>query len=100
MSVAGHLEQLVHSAVREQAALRRRTLLLLLVGCGALYGGVMGSYGGFAGDRVWQVAISASKVPLLLLVTFGLALPSFFVLNTLFGLRDDFGTVLRALLGA
>jgi len=36
-------------------------------------------------------------VPLLLLATFVLCLPSFFVVNTLAGLRDDFGQVLRAL---
>lgn len=31
------------------------------------------------------------------MVTFVVALPSFFVLNTLLGVRDDFGDVLRAL---
>jgi len=79
---------------------RRRTLLALLVSCGAIYGAVMGSYGGFAGDRALQVLISASKVPLLLLATFALALPSFFVLNTLLGVRGDFDAVVRALVGA
>ncbi len=58
----------------------------------------MGSYGGWGTDRWLQVLYSAFKVPLLLLVTFGLALPSFFVLNTLAGLRDDFGEVVRGLI--
>jgi len=89
-----------HESGRVAAPVRRRTLLMLLVLCGALYGAVMGSYGGFAGDRGLQVLISASKVPLLLLATFVIALPSFFVLNTLLGVRADFETVLRALVAA
>jgi hypothetical protein len=77
-----------------------RTLCVLLILGGAFYGAVMGSYGGFGTDRWLQVLISASKVPLLLLTTFGLALPSFFVLNTLLGVRGDFGAVLRSLIEA
>lgn len=65
--------------------------------CGLFYGGVMGTFGGVTGERLWQVVISASKVPLLLFVTFLIALPSFFVLNSLFGVRSDFPEVLRAL---
>ncbi|ODT98046.1 MAG: hypothetical protein ABS79_06520 [Planctomycetes bacterium SCN 63-9] len=61
---------------------------------GFLYGGVMGTYDG----RALQMLYSAIKVPLLLLVTFGLSLPSFFIFNTLLGLRDDFARVFRALL--
>ena len=68
--------------------------------CGAAYGGVMGTFGGLAGDRPWQVAYSALKVPLLLLATLLLSLPSFFVLNTLLGLRADFARALRVLVGA
>lgn len=74
-----------------------RTGLTLL--CGAFYGAVMGSFGGVSGDRPLQILISAIKVPMLLLVTFGIALPSFFVLNTLLGLRSDFLAVVRALAG-
>src|SRR4051794_34762685 len=66
------------------------------VGGGLFYGAVMGSFGGWGGDRLLQVAYSAVKVPILLLVTFGLTLPSFFVLNTVLGLRADFPAVLRA----
>ena len=72
-------------------------LLAMLCMFGFLYGAVMGSFGGFAPDRLLQVLYSALKVPLLLTVTFGLSAPSFFVLNTLFGLRDDFGKAIRAL---
>jgi hypothetical protein len=68
--------------------------------CGAIYGAAMGSFGGTVGERAVQIAISASKVPLLLFVTFGLSLPSFFVLNNLFGVRGDFGLVMRALVGS
>jgi hypothetical protein len=68
--------------------------------CGACYGGVMGTFGGLAGDRPWQVAFSAVKVPLLLLATLALSLPSFFVLNTLLGVRADFARALRVLVAA
>src|SRR5689334_18732195 len=43
---------------------------------------------------------SGIKVPLLLLVTLGISLPSFFVLNTLLGTRADFARVLRALIAS
>lgn len=80
-----------------QPAATLRQLLLITLLFGLLYGGVMGSFGGIAGGRIWQVVFSAVKVPLLLLVTFLLALPSFFVLNTLAGTRRDLPEVLRAL---
>ena len=70
-------------------------LAVLVVG-GAVYGGVMGAFGGFAADRPLQVLFSAAKVPLLIAVTTALAMPSFFVLNTLLGLRDDFAEAARA----
>ena len=57
----------------------------LVVLCGLAYGGVMGSFGGLGGDRPWMVAFAAIKVPLLLVATLVLSLPSFFVLNTLVG---------------
>lgn len=64
---------------------------------GMFYGAVMGSFTGLAPDRLPQVLFSAVKVPLLLLTTFGLSLPSFYVLNMLLGLSDDFRAALRAL---
>ena len=78
----------------------RRLLLHLLafvVVFGLFYGAIMGAYGGFRGERALQPVYSAVKVPLLLLVTFCLSLPSFFVLNSVLGVRGDFPTVLRAL---
>lgn len=68
-----------------------------VVGGGLAYGAVMGTFGGFDGDRPLQIAYSAIKVPMLLGVTFVLTLPSFFVLNSVLGLRADFGDVLAAL---
>ncbi len=76
---------------------RLRWLLLLLVTCGVFYGAVMGSYSGLTPGRLYQLLYSGVKVPLLLFATFVLCLPSFFVINTLAGLREDFGHVLRAL---
>jgi hypothetical protein len=72
-------------------------LALLIVVFGLAYGAVMGTYAGPQGPRVTQMVFSATKVPLLLLLTFTISLPSFFVLNTLFGVRDDFAEALRAL---
>lgn len=79
-------------------ALGWRPLAAAIVVGGLTYGAVMGAYGGIFGERSLQVLYSAVKVPLLLLVTFVITLPSFFVLNTLLGLRSDFPRVLRALL--
>ena len=67
---------------------------------GLLYGAIMGSFTGLSGQHLLQVVYSALKVPLLLLVTFVVALPSFFILNTLAGVRDDFLEALRALAAA
>lgn len=71
---------------------------LMVAAFGITYGAVMGSFGGVLGEHFWQVVFSAVKVPFLLLGTFALSLPSFFVVNTLFGLRSDFSQSLRALL--
>jgi hypothetical protein len=59
------------------------------------YGAAMGTFGGV---RPAQILYSSLKVPLLLLVTGGISLPSVFVLYTLSGLRDDFPQVLHGLL--
>ena len=74
-----------------------RQLLMLVALCGAFYGACMGSSNGISDGRGLQMVYSALKVPLLLQVTFMLSLPSFFVFNTLAGLRADFGQVIRAL---
>jgi len=73
--------------------------VLLILAFGMFYGGLMGTYGGVGGERIWQVVYSGVKVPLLLLATFVLSLPSFFVLNTLLGLRGDFARVVASLSG-
>lgn len=89
-------------AVLHSCSTRQRLMHLgLILGVfGMLYGGVMGSYAGVWGDRFLQVVYSAVKVPMLLLVTFALSLPFFFVINSLYGLREDFGKACRALLAA
>ena len=79
---------------------RTRALCACVLLFGFMYGIAMGSYGGVGGDRVWQLLYSGLKVPLLLLATFFIGLPSFFVLNTLFGLRRDFREALCALVAA
>ena len=83
----------------EQAFVR---LVVCLVLFGLVYGGGMGTFRLLAGEPVWlrQVFYSAVKVPLLLVTTFLITLPSFYVLNTLLGLRRDFGRTLRALVAA
>ncbi|HUJ71199.1 MAG TPA: hypothetical protein VLZ30_03085 [Verrucomicrobiae bacterium] len=75
-----------------------RSQIAMIVVCGALYGAVMGSYNGFAGDGWKQVLLSTAKVPMLFLVTFLLCLPSFYVINLVLGLHSDFPRVLNALL--
>ena len=75
-------------------------LLVVLVSFGAVYGAVMGGFGGLRGDRWLQVLSSAAKVPVLLAATTALGVPSFFVLHALFGLASDFGRALRAVVTA
>ena len=75
-------------------------LAAILVCFGASYGAVMGSFGGLDDRRWLQMLASALKVPLLLMATTTLSVPSLFVLHSLLGLRDDFGRALRSLLAA
>lgn len=72
-----------------------RAWWLVLV-CGLAYGAVMGTFGA----RGLQVVFSALKVPVLLAAAGALSLPSFFIMNTLLGVRDDFGEALRAVIAA
>ena len=72
-------------------------LLALIMVYGPLYGAAMGSYGGFLGSGALQIVYSGLKVPFLLLATFALSLPSFYVINSLLGLRRDFAEAIRAL---
>src|SRR4051812_43699565 len=67
--------------------------------CAIVYGAVAGSAGEHAiGDRPLQIVYTAIKLPLLLFVTFALTLPTFYVINALAGVGDDFQQALRALL--
>jgi hypothetical protein len=82
--------------VEAPTAKRLRWLFVFVVSFGAFYGAVMATYTGLSPGRFHQLLYVAVKVPLLLLVSFGLCLPSFFVVNTILGLREDFGRALRA----
>jgi hypothetical protein len=90
-SEAGHGEAASH----DDFAYRIVALVTCVLVFGLIYGAAMGTFGGV---RPAQVLFSALKVPLLLLVTGGIGLPSIFVLYSLAGLREDFSQVLRGLL--
>lgn len=83
-----------------------RQVLTRLIGClvafGLIYGAAMGSFRCLADQSQWarQMTYSAVKVPLLLTATFAISLPSFFVLNSLLGLRRDFAKAVRSLVAA
>ena len=77
---------------------RLRRLICFVLVCGFFYGAVMATYTGLAPGRYHQLIYVGLKVPLLILVTFALCLPSFFVVNAVFGLGDDFGDALHALM--
>lgn len=69
---------------------------------GLLYGLAMGSFRGLVSESQWlrQMVYSGVKVPLLLTGAFVISLPSFYVLNSLLGLRRDFSQAVRALVAA
>lgn len=74
-------------------------LVLLIALFGMTYGALMGTFcGPDQPPRLIQATYSAIKLPILLLLTFLLALPSFYVINMLLGLGDDFPQALRAIL--
>ena len=77
-------------------------LLAFLVLFGLVYGAVMGSYRALVAQPQWllQIVYSAVKVPLLLVATFVISSPSFYVMNSLLGLRRDFVWAVRALVAA
>jgi len=74
------------------------SLIGLIAIYGILYGAAMGSFGGLRGSGALQIVYSAIKVPFLLQATFALSLPSFYVVNSLMGLRRDFSEAVRALM--
>ena len=102
------MRRVLRRAKREVDALlggdEPRGSVLLTLGClvvfGLAHGAMVGSYTGVWAGQPLQIVYSALKLPLLLVVTFAVALPSFFVLNTLAGLREDWPRVLRMLLAS
>jgi hypothetical protein len=93
--------QLAESILRSRGApsppLRMSRLVVTTFLFGISYGAVMGAYAGLSPDRWQQILYSAIKVPLLILVSFALSVPSFYVFHALLGLSRDFPAALRAL---
>lgn len=73
-----------------------RSLLVLLVTGSAVYGAAMGS----TGVSPLQSVYSGIKVPLLLVCTSLVCLPSFYVVNAVLGLREDFALACRGIVAA
>lgn len=73
-----------------------RTCLVIGVAGSAMAGAALGA----ASGDLRMAMFAAFKVPLLIALTAGLCLPSFYVVNTLLGLRDDFAFACRGLLAA
>ncbi len=74
-------------------------IVILLVTCGGTYGAVMGCFPlTWESIRPLQMLYSGLKVPLLLLLTFALSVPSFYVANMLLGVGGDFFLAIRAVL--
>ena len=93
------------SQQRSTAVVPLRKVIAIVFICGSIYGAAMGSYALAIGERTFiaqlpQLIYSGIKVPLLLCFTVAISLPSFFVINTLMGLREDFGQALRAIVSA
>lgn len=86
-------ETLLRGAAAD-APTARRCLWLGASGCALAGAGL-----GVTADP-WLALFAALKVPLLVALTAGLCLPSFFVVNTVLGLRDDFPAACRGLLAA
>jgi hypothetical protein len=94
-SVAQLLRTEGEHAVLLQAVPWRFLVSAILAGT-LVYGAAMGTFG----LRPLQILYSALKVPMLACVATIIGLPSFFVLNTVLGLSDDFGAACRAVLAA
>lgn len=94
------VDRLLRGQERETEHAKISDVLILLIFAGCWYGVVMGTYGGVGPAHWRQMIYSAAKVPLLLSVTFWLSVPSFYVLNSLLGLRADFGRAMRAVISA
>ena len=73
-----------------------RGILFIIIG-GGIYGAVMATFS-FEPDRVLQLLYGALKVPMLFGITMLLAVPGFYVLNSLRGLGGDFPKVFALLI--
>lgn len=93
----GTLDRVLRSRAAESAPLALRPLMFCTIAFGLCYGAVMGSFSGLEAARCQLLLYSAIKVPVLILGAFVLSIPSFYVLNTLLGLRQDFPAAVRAL---
>ena len=94
---------IIGSSHQSSSRIRLRTAALIVLVAGLSYGSAMGCYAAVANQRAWTeqwlpMLYSGMKVPLLILATLLIALPSFFILNTLFGLRQHFKESLKAIL--
>ena len=67
-------------------------VLRVVILCGAVHGLVMGAHSG----SILQMLLSACKVPMLIMISTCLCLPSLFMLATVGGLRDDLRGIVRA----
>ncbi|PQV65537.1 hypothetical protein B1R32_101279 [Abditibacterium utsteinense] len=94
------LDSLLRAALwpREES-ISPQTLAKAVVLGGAIQGASMGAYAFLNGGSAAFIFISALKVPLFLGIGAALMLPAFYVLYALFGLGDEFGIALRALIG-
>jgi hypothetical protein len=71
-------------------------LALIVLVCGAAYGAMMGVFSGLGA----QMLLSALKIPILILASTLLTLPSILAVNTVCGLRADLPDVLRGIFAA
>ncbi len=78
-----------YAATSQHLPITRMAATLLVAGFA--YGLVMGSHDG----RILQSIYSGIKVPVLILVATIVSLPSFYVVNILLGLREDFLAAVR-----
>ncbi len=93
------------SATKSHGQLSFSKVIAIIVVCGSVYGLAMGSYASAVGKRSFaeqipQMFYSGMKVPMLIVVTLVVSIPSFYVINTLLGLRDDFRESLQSIISA
>lgn len=91
------VENMLRSRGRYAVGVRRLPAAQMIAAgvlCGAFYGCIMGSYGG------WSLGVlyAAIKVPMLLAVTTAVCAPNFWVMNRLLGLGEDFVHAMKGIL--